>query len=224
MAHASVRVSGANTIFTLQLRLFTVTQWYWRPDSAMRVSCVRAPRARHTHCRTRRHPVDRSSSFQMPSASAKSPHVKTTIVSCIAHNRLQSFRVAHSSSSRSTNVTARRQHAFRLPSASTPPDTRSESKTSIAAHAQASCCSHLAERCWFAQTKAAASAQHVDGTTPLLDSGLERTQSESRIEQRQPSCDMRGQQPRLRSVFATILAIANTPTVSSCNTSGQHFA
>jgi hypothetical protein len=185
----------------------------------MRVSCVRAPRARHTHCRTRRHPVDRSSSFQMPSASAKSPHVKTTIVSCIAHNRLQSFRVAHSSSSRSTNVTARRQHAFRLPSASTPPDTRSESKTSIAAHAQASCCSHLAERCWFAQTKAAASAQHVDGTTPLLDSGLERTQSESRIEQRQPSCDMRGQQPRLRSVFATILAIANTPTVSSCNTS-----
>ena len=135
---------------------------------ALRVSCVRAPRARHTHCRTRRHSVDRSSSFQMPSASAKSPHVKTTIVSCIAHNRLQSFRVAHSSSSRSTNVTARRQHAFRLPSASTPPDTRSESKTSIAAHAQASCCSHLAERCWFAQTKAAASAQHVDGLSPLL--------------------------------------------------------
>ena len=131
--------------------------------------------------------------------------------------REQSFRVAHSSSSTSSNVTARRQHAFRLPSASTPPATRSESKTSIAAHAQASCCSHLAERCWFAQTKAAASAQHVDGTTPLLDSGLERTQSESRIEQRQPSCDMRGQQPRLRSVFATILAIANTPTVSSCN-------
>ena len=138
---------------------------------ALRVSCVRAPRARHTHCRTRRHSVDRSSSFQMPSASAKSPHVKTTIVSCIAHNRLQSFRVAHSSSSRSTNVTARRQHAFRLPSASTPPASRGESKMSIAAHAQASCCSHVAERCFFAQFEYRAVLQDVDGTTPLFRVG-----------------------------------------------------
>ena len=151
----------------------------------------------------------------MPSALAKSPLVKTNIDSRIAHNRLRASRMAHSSSIRSTHDNVRRQHASRLPSASTPPATRSASKTNVAAQAHANCCRRLAEDGFLAQTEAAASAQHVDGLSPLLRWGPGQRMSRSPFEVCYPSCDMRGHQPRLRSVFATILAIANTPTVRS---------
>ena len=49
-----VRVSDDNTTFTVKLRMLTVSQWYWRPNSAIRVSCMRPSCARHTHCRMRR--------------------------------------------------------------------------------------------------------------------------------------------------------------------------
>ena len=104
----------------------------------------------------------------MPSAPAKSPLVKTTIDSRIAHSRLRASRMAHSSSIRSTHDNVRRQHASRLPSASTPPATRSASKTNVAAQAHANCCRRPAEDGFLAQTEAAASAQHVDGLSPLL--------------------------------------------------------